>query len=238
MLARWRSEWQRRTRPSALRRVRRGARRAWSLRADWSKGVDGFRPEVVAHGGEDAGQFVDDLADEGGAVLGADGGGGVVGGDGFAERPGEGGVEAAGVGQAVELRLGREAAHLERVFDRGARAAEGEGAVGRAGDGDDAAVDRGGGGGVEREFAVEDRLAFFEGREVEVVVLRTARLIFQAVSPARKTWAEWVSIRVTSAPPWVAGSARKAMTSDWSSGTGISLRGRGIRGRAGRARTP
>jgi hypothetical protein len=85
-----------------------------------------FGAKLGAHPGEDAAQFLDDLADKVGPVLGQHLGPGVVVGDGGPEVAGKGIVEPARLGDPVELGVGREAAHLECVLHGPAGSSHGE----------------------------------------------------------------------------------------------------------------
>ena len=88
------------------------------------------------------------------------------GGDGVGQAVHQGIGQAGRRGDAVEFRLGREAAHFQQPFDRWAGAVQGE-AGGAGGDGDDAQVKLGRVLAVELELVAQGPLAPPQGGEVE-----------------------------------------------------------------------
>jgi hypothetical protein len=118
-------------------------------------------------------------------------------------------VDPTSFGQMIARQAFIEAVHLDSPFHRSTLAADREAAPWLTRDGHDPKIDR------RRESAIDGNLGF-AGCPASVEKSRngkrTARLILSARSPARKTEAAWVSMRLTGAPPWLAGSLKKPIT--------------------------
>jgi len=84
-----------------------------------------------------------------------------------AQRIGESGIDAAGLGEMIKRGVLVEATHFNRPFDRCPGAVQLEGAIGFSGDGHNAAVDLGGKRLVDRELGLTSRFAFCERRIVQ-----------------------------------------------------------------------
>ena len=130
-------------------------------------------------------------------------------GDGAAERIRQCFVDLAG--EVIERALLVEALHLDRPLDRRARAADGELSICFPRDRHDATIDFRRVGGVHRQFGLAGGFALFQRRIIEKRKAHGALDLERAIAGEKHRCRMGIDA-VTLAPPWVAGSARKANT--------------------------